>query len=305
MNSRPVQRLKGIYQGGASYFVNHRWNVTRYEHSAGVMLLIRKLGGSVEEQIAGLLHDVSHTAFSHVIDYVYDNEEEDFHELIYRNIIETSEIPGILEKYDLCYKTLLLDQTKWKLLEQPAPELCADRIDYTLRDLYQIGAISRREMNEFLHQLIVAGGKICLRHLEWAEWFTTAYYKEVIDFFMDPLNVYGYDYLVRGLKAALHNNIISINDLLKSDKEVMTLLQASTDKEVLSYITHIHPNVQVVEDPLNFHLHRKTKVRLIDPSVCSGSQTIRASRLSPKIQSMTLEAKRKAEAGTYVRILSN
>ena len=38
------------------------------------MLLIKKLGGSVEEQIAGLLHDVSHTAFSHVIDYVFDNK---------------------------------------------------------------------------------------------------------------------------------------------------------------------------------------------------------------------------------------
>ncbi|MBT2713840.1 HD domain-containing protein [Pseudomonas sp. ISL-88] len=63
--SNPVQRLKGVYQGGASYFVNEKWNVTRYKHSIGVMLLIKKLGGSLEKQIAGLLHDVSHTAFSH------------------------------------------------------------------------------------------------------------------------------------------------------------------------------------------------------------------------------------------------
>lgn len=70
IQSKPVQRLKGIHQGGASYLVNPKWNVTRYEHSMGVMLLIRRLGGSIEEQIAGLLHDVSHTAFSHVIDFV-------------------------------------------------------------------------------------------------------------------------------------------------------------------------------------------------------------------------------------------
>ncbi len=31
--SHPVQRLKGVYQGGASYVVNQKWNVTRYEHS--------------------------------------------------------------------------------------------------------------------------------------------------------------------------------------------------------------------------------------------------------------------------------
>jgi len=50
---------------------------TRFDHSVGVMLLIRKLGAGsspasalLKEQVAALLHDVSHTAFSHVIDYV-------------------------------------------------------------------------------------------------------------------------------------------------------------------------------------------------------------------------------------------
>ncbi|MEH6941868.1 HD domain-containing protein [Bacillus sp. JJ722] len=40
--------------------LNEKWNVTNFEHSKGVMLLIRILGGSVEEQVAGLLHDVSY-----------------------------------------------------------------------------------------------------------------------------------------------------------------------------------------------------------------------------------------------------
>ncbi|MFP9052094.1 HD domain-containing protein, partial [Enterococcus faecalis] len=79
IKSAPVQRLKGIYQGGASFLVNRKWNVTRYEHSIGVMLLIKKLGGTIEEQIAGLLHDVSHTAFSHVVDVVFENQAEDYH----------------------------------------------------------------------------------------------------------------------------------------------------------------------------------------------------------------------------------
>ncbi|MDG2658737.1 hypothetical protein P7M12_23850, partial [Vibrio parahaemolyticus] len=51
--SKSVQRLKGIHQTGASYLVNKEWNVTRFDHSVGVMLLVKKLGGSVEEQIAG------------------------------------------------------------------------------------------------------------------------------------------------------------------------------------------------------------------------------------------------------------
>lgn len=88
-------------------------------HSVGVMLLIKKLGGSLEEQIVGLLHDVFHTAFSHVIDFVLENKEEDYHEKIYDSVVKNSEIPTILAKYNLNYEDILLDDTKWTLLEQP------------------------------------------------------------------------------------------------------------------------------------------------------------------------------------------
>ncbi len=41
INTKEVQRLKNIHQGGASYLVNPKWNVTRYEHSIGTMIFIR------------------------------------------------------------------------------------------------------------------------------------------------------------------------------------------------------------------------------------------------------------------------
>lgn len=56
INTKEFQRLKNIHQGGASYLVNPNCNVSRYEHSIGVMLLIRLLGGRIEEQIAGSLN---------------------------------------------------------------------------------------------------------------------------------------------------------------------------------------------------------------------------------------------------------
>ena len=36
-------------------------------------MLLAKKGASLTEQIAGLIHDVSHTVFSHVIDRVVGN----------------------------------------------------------------------------------------------------------------------------------------------------------------------------------------------------------------------------------------
>ncbi|WP_394530364.1 HD domain-containing protein [Priestia aryabhattai] len=108
IQSDPVQRLKGIYQGGASRFVNEKWNTTRYDHSVGAMMLVHRLGGSLEEQIAALLHDVSHTAFSHVIDYVLEQKEENYHEMIYEQIVTGSSIPSILTSAGLNWRDIYL-----------------------------------------------------------------------------------------------------------------------------------------------------------------------------------------------------
>jgi uncharacterized protein len=80
INSKPIQRLKGVLQGGLLYKVKPWKTMTRFDHSVGVMLLLRIKGASLEEQIAGLLHDISHTAFSHAINFVYKSKDYDFHE---------------------------------------------------------------------------------------------------------------------------------------------------------------------------------------------------------------------------------
>ncbi|WP_077613907.1 HD domain-containing protein [Caenibacillus caldisaponilyticus] len=303
--SKPVQRLKGIHQGGASYLINEKWNVTRYEHSVGVMLLIRKLGGSLEEQIAGLLHDISHTAFSHVIDFVFENKAEDFHEKIYHRVVGDSEIPGILEKYGYHYEEILSDLSKWTLLDQPAPELCADRVDYTLRDMVQYGWISLEEAKCFLEHLTVMNGRMYPKDVEAAEWFVKTYYKEVIDFFMNPLNVYGYHALAKTLKTALAKNVIDFNDLLGTDESVMNILDSSEDDEIRSLLRQIRRNARVKEDQSNFDFHFKNKVRLIDPSVPFENRWVRASALSEDIKRMGEQAYNKMVNGIYVKILSN
>src|ERR1700744_259956 len=74
------QRLRGIKQAGPSALAYPFKDVTRFEHSLGVYTLLRRLGASHKEQIAGLLHDISHTAFSHAVDFLVTSEEQDHHE---------------------------------------------------------------------------------------------------------------------------------------------------------------------------------------------------------------------------------
>ncbi len=148
IDSRAVQRLKLVTQAGASSLVREGRSVTRYEHSVGVMLLTRMLGGSVTEQAAGLLQDVSHTAFSHTIDYVFDDRREEFHERIFEAVVEKSDVPGILANYGLTWRQLFRSDNL-KRVDVPAPMLCADRIDYTLRDLVRFGRIQVTEARAF------------------------------------------------------------------------------------------------------------------------------------------------------------
>jgi HD superfamily phosphohydrolase len=305
IKSKPMQRLKGIHQGGASYLVNPKWNVTRYEHSIGVMLLIKKLGGSLEEQIAGLLHDISHTVFSHVIDFVNENDEEDYHEKIVKTVIEGSDIPYILNKYGYDYKEIVLDDSAWTILEQKAPNLCADRVDYTLRDMSAYGQISQLDVSLFLENLSVKDGKMILHNIEAAEWFTETYYKEVIDFFMHPLNIYGYDLLAKALKIAIMKQVINLDDLLRTDDEVMDILRFSEDQEIVSIIRKIHPGVIVKEDSCSWDLHRKTKIRIIDPAVLHEGTLSKSSVLSQNVRAIGEKILKKAAEGSFVRIVSD
>ncbi|GAB6560462.1 HD domain-containing protein [Bacillus mobilis] len=303
--SKSVQRLKGVHQNGASYLMNEKWNVTRFDHSVGAMLLIKKLGGSVEEQIAGLLHDVSHTAFSHVIDYVFDNEDESYHEEIFSSVVKNSEIPAILSKYGYNYEDILLDDSKWTLLEKSAPELCADRVDYTLRDMHTYGYISLEEVHSFLEDVIAVDGKMVLQSIEAAEWFTETYYKEVIDFFMKPMNIYGNDMLAKTLKLALHKKVIHADDFLLEDDELISKLQHWSDPEVHALLRKVHPNVKVKEDRNDYDLYQNNKVRLIDPPLLHEGEVVPSSVVSENIKQMSEIAYEKAVRGMYMKVISN
>lgn len=301
INTKVVQRLKNIHQGGASYLVNPNWNVTRYDHSVGTMIFIKIIGGILEEQIAGLLHDISHTAFSHVVDFALNKSNEDYHEEIFERIVETSDIPKILTKYGYDYKDILYNETKWTLLERSAPALCADRIDYTLRDMYSYGYISLVAIKNFLDSLEVKDGEIVINSINAAEWFVNTYYKEVIGFFLNPLNIYAYNRLSNALKVALDNEIITLEDLLQDDNYVLTILKNSKNEEVRSLIQSLNYNVDVVENKEEYDIHQVNKLRLIDPTVIIDGVLSKASEKSTLIKILGEQAMQKSIEGVFVK----
>ncbi|MEH7017189.1 MULTISPECIES: HD domain-containing protein [Bacillus] len=304
LQSKAVQRLKKIHQGGASFLVNPTWNVTRYEHSVGVMILVKMLGGSVEEQIAALLHDISHTAFSHIVDHVLEEQDEDYHEQIFMDVIEHSELPSILHTYGYDYR-MIEKWEQWTLLEKPLPNLCADRIDYTLRDLSTYGMITKQEVCSFLEDVTVHNGQICLQSIQAAEWFTEAYYKETIDFFLHPLNSYGYYILTKVLKEALQKNILHLSDFSTDDETVLHMLRSNEDCEIKKMLSSLHPNVILEESKTEYDIcYKGGKARLIDPFVYRNGKMQRASVISSFVKQCNEKAKKQLQQNIYLKIKS-
>lgn len=297
-----IQRLKGIYQGGASFLVNENWNVTRYDHSIGTMLLIKLLGGSTEEQIAGLIHDISHTAFSHVIDIVFDNAEEDFHETLFDKVVKNSDIPNILNKYNYDLNRIL-NCHNFGLLEKDAPKLCADRIDYTLRDLYHGKKITKSEIDLFINELRVVDDEIVLNSLESSVWFVNTYYKEVIGYLMNPLNIYACDKLSEILKVALSQNIITKDDLFKTDEEVINIINKSNNTILINALNNLNPSINVIENDEDYDIHRLTKPRVIDPTILLNSTTETSSNVSKTIAEINNKMISKLKKGVFVKVL--
>ncbi len=89
-----------------------------------------------------------------------------------------------------------------------------------------MGIFLLEEVHRFLEDIIAVEGRMVLQNIEIAEWFTETYYKEVIDFFMQPMNIYGNDMLAKTLKLALHKKVIHADDFLLEDDELISKLRA-------------------------------------------------------------------------------
>lgn len=116
------QRLKGVRQAGPSALAFPFKDVTRFEHSLGVFALLRRLRAPRREQVAGLLHDISHTAFSHAVDFVFTSQEQDHHEHLKPLMLERSDLAQALAVLGFSPREFY-DDSIYPLLEQPIPWL--------------------------------------------------------------------------------------------------------------------------------------------------------------------------------------
>jgi HD superfamily phosphohydrolase len=271
INTPSLKRLSKIHQSGAAFLVFPHANTTRLEHSIGVSHIIQLLEGSIEEQVAGLLHDISHSCFSHVIDYLYTNESESTHEDAKQEYFFQNDIINILNKYSLNAEKIF-HEDNWPRLESPLPNLCADRIDYTLRDYVIWAKRPVSDISKFLNDMIFIDGIVALKNKESAIWFSD-FFRELNElYFRHPKNISASKYLVDILKEALDLNIISKNDLGKDDSHVLNLIKNSPLSKMLEEDSILKAAASSSNSTL-----LNIKTREVNPFIYSKNQLTRLS----------------------------
>ncbi len=283
INSPTLQRLKEIDQAG--YFEPHFPNTahSRFEHSIGDYLLLKIYEAPIEEQIAGLIHDVSHSAFSHCIDYVLDSgseKEQNHQDNVFDDYVRKSEIPEILKKYnlDLDY---ILDDRNFPLKENDLPDLCSDRIDYSLRTATVFKEIENGKF--FIDNLTAKDGRWIFKDFESAKKYAELFLKLNTNYYSGIQSAVMFRTVGDYLRYSLSKGYISETDLYTTDKIVLSKIEShiSNDPKLKLLFERMNNKIGFKNDQNNYDGKVFCKSRVVDPLCLHNGEIKRVSEIEP------------------------
>jgi len=291
LRSSPVIRLKKIKQAGPTALLIPSRVMTRFEHSVGVWYILKKFGASLEEQVAGLLHDTPHTAFSHVADALFPNKNHTFHEQFEEEIIKSSDIPEILKKHNMNLGKIL-NKGNFHLLEAELPDLSADRIDYFLRDTRIDPIFPDSIVTLFLKDMSVRNSKFYFKTPATALLYANLFMEAGKFLWLDAASHGSHELLAQTLRRALETEIMTMHDLFKDDDEVLKLLQKSKDKVIQKHLAELTPKKKfdyAIKSEARFW--GPNKPRLVDPFVDYNGKLVRISEIYTELKKIFADFK--------------
>lgn len=299
------QRLYKVGQYGSYWFGLKEADTNRAEHSLGVYYLARHFGANREEQIAALLHDISHTAFSHVIDYVYDDVvNQETQDKAHLSIISKSAICGLLEKHGFDY-VKIADLEEFKILDKDLPDLCCDRLDYFLRDSICYNEFSAQEAQGILSHIAHIAGNFVVDDPDVARFMSLHSICMSENHWGPPFGCFIFERTANSIKRALKLGIITEKDFYKNDFEVWNKMKSSQDEEILLGLSDTEniKNIKLCLDKDNFDYHLTSKFRGIDPLVMINNTMRRVSDIFSDVVRRTKESKKIFDDGYYIKVV--
>lgn len=161
LESPCMQRLRGIGMNcGCEYtafpiFRKGR-EYTRYLHSIGVARIVWQHTGDRKQALAGLLHDVASPCFAHVIDFMNgDYLTQESTEAGTGEIIrEDRALQKVLARCGISPEEVE-DYHLYPIADNDSPRLSADRLEYTMGNIYSFGFGCKEEIRELYEDIRV------------------------------------------------------------------------------------------------------------------------------------------------------
>ena len=209
---------------------------SRFEHSLGVALIVYHFTHDEKMTLAGLFHDIATPSFAHVIDFLKgDHDKQEATEertslLIKRDDVIQEELAKLhLKTSDVD------DYHLYPIADNDSPRLSADRLEYTLHNLYNYKFASLEEIQELYDDLKVTLNEegveeLAFQHQNIAKKFTLLTLKNSHIYVTDE-DRYGMEYLARMLKRQIEKGILTEDDLYTTEKEVIIKLLSNKESK--------------------------------------------------------------------------
>jgi len=289
IDSKYFQRLKGIDQGGwpplwsKENYPMGEFDHSRFAHSLGIYFLLENFGASREEKIAGLVHDVSHSAFSHTIDYVLQQgspEKHSHQDSFHEEFISKTDIPGIFRKHGMDLK-YILDDRNFPLKEKELPDLCADRIDYSLRTAVLFDEISQSEAQRIIGNLKIINNNWIFVDYESARQYAELFEKLNRLYYAGFSTAVMFQAVADYLKYALSKEYIQEDDLYSTDRQVVDKInkRLESDKELAILWERMNSKKCFENNSEKYDVEVVCKSRMVDPLCLCNNEIKRVSEI--------------------------
>ena len=184
----------------------------------------------------------------------------------------------------------------FSLLEQPIPDLCADRIDYALREF------PKNIFQYCIDKLINYDQKIIFSDKKSAEIFATNYLKRQEIHWAGFEAVSRYYLLAMALKIALKNKILKMDDFWTTDDQIINKLLLSKNIEISKILTLLK------NKSLKYLLKSKKithkKFRYVDPEYIDRNKVYILSQTDKKFAKVINETKQKNSLGVSLPVIN-
>jgi uncharacterized protein len=284
-----MERIKHVRQYGISdYIIKQKFSYTRYEHCVGVWALLRRYGASLEEQIAGLLHDASHTVFSHVGDTLFQHTcaDSSYQDDIHEWYLQHYQIDDVLTQFHIPLQNVLAKNGTHLMLEQDLPNICADRLEYNLQAGLLTDMLTIQDIDLILKDLEYENGHWFFTDKQIAKKLAVVSLYNTEHVWGTPTDKFIYTITAQALERALEINLLTLDDIhFSTDAAVWDKLWISNDPYImkcLEKIVNYKSEFIIIRSP--HYQTFTTKFRGLDPWIKYNNTLQRLTQLDIEYQ---------------------